>query len=69
MDKEEARKQYRKFFFYQVPFLAIGIVLIVLSYFVGIRKNTALIIFIIGASLLVLAPFMSLYAILISLKK
>jgi len=69
LSRKQGRALYRKFFVYQVPFFAIGFSLIFLSYLIGVREDTGLVLFIVGASFLILAPFLSLYIMLTSMRR
>lgn len=58
------KKIVRRFFFYQIPVLATGAVLIAWGAHVGIEKDEGLFLFTAGAVAAVLSPLLSLYLIL-----
>jgi len=69
LSRKQGRALYRRFFIYQVPFFAIGFSLIILSYIIGVREDAGLVLFVLGASLLILAPFLSIYIMLTSMRR
>ncbi|MCI4396319.1 MAG: hypothetical protein JHC28_02025 [Thermoprotei archaeon] len=68
MSRKEEKDQLKRFFLYQIPFFAIGLFLIALGSIFGVEKNQGLVLFIAGASVLVLSPSISLY-ILVKIRK